>query len=329
MKPVSPQVLYDHCYGRYAIAAVNVFTMEQVHAVFAAAAYCTAPVIVQITPAARQYGHPIMLHAMVQAAARIYPQVVYALHLDHGTEAHALAAVEEDFTSIMIDASHEPFEHNVMITQSVVEAAHARGICVEAELGVLSGVEDDMDIDAAHASFTNPQQAALFVEQTGCDSLAVAVGTSHGAYKFSGGGGLRFAVLKAIQEQLPGYPLVLHGASMVDPAVVTAINNYGGNLMQGASGVSAQDIQQAIAYGICKVNIATDLRLLWTLTHRTFFATQPALFDPVIPGKNFMEACKALLATRFEVLGATGKSKALHIANLAVEASPHPQKAHT
>jgi len=285
--------------------------MEQVHAVFAAAQYCMAPVIVQITPAARNYGHATMMHAMVKAAAQIYPDVVYSLHLDHGTEEHAIAAIHEGFTSVMIDASHEPFELNVITTQSVVAAAKLKNIWVEAELGVLSGIEDDISISASHAKFTNPLQAAIFVEQTGCNSLAVAVGTSHGAYKFSGGGGLKFEVLKAIQQQLPGFPLVLHGASMVNPVMVTEINTLGGQLNEGASGVSQADINEAIKYGICKVNIATDLRLLWTLTHRSFFYSQPGLFDPVIPGKEFMKHCKTLLSERFEILGATGKSTSL------------------
>lgn len=311
MKPLSPKYLFEHCYGHYAIAAVNVFTMEQVHAVFAAAQYCMAPVIVQITPAARNYGHATMMHAMVKAAAQIYPDVVYALHLDHGTEEHALSAITEGFTSVMIDASHEPFDLNVMTTQSVVTAALPHNVWVEAELGVLSGVEDDISISASAAKYTNPLQAAMFVEQTGCNSLAVAVGTSHGAYKFSGGGGLKFEVLKAIQQHLPGFPLVLHGASMVNPAVVEEINTLGGQLNKGASGVSEAEITEAIKYGICKVNIATDLRLLWTLTHRRFFTTQPELFDPVVPGKEFMKHSKTLLTQRFEILGATGKSTSL------------------
>ncbi len=285
--------------------------MEQVHAVFAAAQCCNAPVIIQITPAARNYGHATMMHAMVNAAAQIYPEVVYALHLDHGTEEHALAAIQEGFTSVMIDASHEPFDLNVMTTQSVVEAAQANNIWVEAELGVLSGVEDEISISASAAKYTNPFQAAIFVEQTGCNSLAVAVGTSHGAYKFTGGGGLKFEVLKAIQQQLPGFPLVLHGASMVNPAIVKEINALGGQLNEGASGVTQADIGEAIKYGICKVNIATDLRLLWTLTHRRFFKAQPDLFDPVVPGKEYMKHCITLLTERFEILGATGKSTSL------------------
>lgn len=311
MKPVSTNTLFKHCYGRYAIAAVNVFNMEQVHALFAAAQASNAPIIVQLTPAARNYGHPAMLHAMVTAAADIYPDVVHAIHLDHGNEAHAASAIEAGYNAVMIDASHDPFEQNVARTKAVVELAHAQGIAVEAELGVLAGVEDDLSVDEAHAKYTDPTQAKTFVTQTQCDSLAVAVGTSHGAYKFSGKQGLQFDVLQQIQEALPGFPLVLHGASLVDPAEVERINAHGGTLRQDASGVSVEALQRAIQLGVCKVNIATDLRLLWARVYREFFHTQPDQFDPVLPGKIYMEACRQLLTQRFDVLGASGKASDL------------------
>ena len=305
---VSPSLLYKHCYGQYAIAAVNVFTMEQVHGLFAAAQKAQAPIIVQLTPAARNYATPTMLMAMIDAAAVIYPEVVYAVHLDHGTEPHAFDAIENGYTSVMIDASHDEFEMNISRTKSVVEKAHAKGVVVEAELGVLSGVEDDMSIDDKDALYTNPKQAREFVERSGCDSLAIAVGTSHGAYKFSGGQGLQFHILDAIQQALPLYPLVLHGSSLVDKKEVALINKYGGNLQEDAAGVTDAELQKAIAYGICKVNIATDLRLLWTRVHREFFSVSPELFDPVIPGKKYMEAYQVFMCSRFDVLGASGKS---------------------
>ena len=305
---VSPSLLYKRCYGQYAIAAVNVFTMEQVHGLFAAAQKAQAPIIVQLTPAARNYATPTMLMAMIHAAAIVYPEVVYAVHLDHGTEPHAFDAIENGYTSVMIDASHDAFELNISRTKSVVEKAHAKGVVVEAELGVLSGVEDDMSIDDKDALYTNPKQAREFVDRSGCDSLAIAVGTSHGAYKFSGGQGLQFHILAAIQQALPLYPLVLHGSSLVDKKEVALINQYGGNLQEDAAGVTDAELQKAIAYGICKVNIATDLRLLWTRVHREFFSVTPELFDPVIPGKKYMEAYQVFMCKRFDILGASGKS---------------------
>jgi fructose-bisphosphate aldolase, class II len=308
---VSPKILFQHCYGKYSIAAVNVFTMEQVHGLFAAAQASGTPVIVQLTPAARNYAHPAMLMAMVKAAAVIYPQVVYAVHLDHGVEEHAFDAIASGYDSVMIDASHDDFEINIKRTKAVVAAAHEKNIVVEAELGVLSGVEDDMDIDESHAKYTNPAQAKEFVERSGCDSLAVAVGTSHGAYKFSGGKGLQFSVLEKIQQALPGFPLVLHGSSSVNKDIITAINSLGGKLMGNASGVTDEELKKAVGYGICKVNIATDLRLLWTKEHRRFFREQPDLFDPVIPGKAYMQAYKEFMIERFEVSGSKGKASSI------------------
>ncbi len=308
---VSPRLIYAHCYGRYAIPAVNVFTMEQVLSLFASAEQAKAPILVQLTPVARNYANPLMLQAMIQAAARIYPGVVYAIHLDHGNEEHAFAAVEQGYTSVMIDASHDPIEQNILRTKKVVEKAHAHGIVVEAELGVLSGVEDDLSVEEADAKYTNPLQAREFVEQSGCDSLAIAVGTSHGAYKFSGGQGIQFHILEKIQELLPGFPLVLHGASCVDTEIVKAINSYGGQLKPEASGVRDSELQKAIQLGVCKVNIATDMRLLWTRDHREFFMTRPDQIDPVIPGKKYMQSYQEFMLKRFDVLGATGQATAL------------------
>lgn len=309
---VSPAFLYSNCYGQYAIPAVNVFTMEQVLALFNSADQSKAPILVQLTPAARNYAHPVMLLAMIHAAARLYPDVIYAIHLDHGNEEHAFAALEEGYTSVMIDASHDPFEKNIARTKSVVEKAHSLGVVVEAELGVLSGVEDDMSVEEKDALYTNPAQAVEFVQQTGCDSLAVAVGTSHGAYKFSGGKGIQFHILEKIQAVLPGFPLVLHGSSCVDPEIVAAINQYGGQLKPDASGVKDAELQRSIQLGVCKVNIATDLRLLWTRDHRSFFATQPELIDPVLPGKKYMDSYRQFMEKRFAVMGAAGRSTELH-----------------
>ena len=308
---VAPSIFYKDCYGRYAIAAVNVFTMEQVLALFAAADKAQSPIIVQLTPAARNYATPSMLMAMVKTAAELHPSVIYAIHLDHGTEPHAFDAIENGYTSVMIDASHDAFETNIARTKAVVEKAHAKGLVVEAELGVLSGVEDDLSIEDKDARYTNPAQAREFVERTGCNSLAIAVGTSHGAYKFSGGQGLQFHILQKIQSELPGFPLVLHGSSQVDPNEVALINRYGGQLKNDASGVPDEQVQQAFRYGVCKVNIATDLRLLWTRIHREFFAQSPDLFDPILPGKKYMEAYRDFIVQRLQALGSAGKSPAL------------------
>lgn len=308
MKPVSPHIMFNNCYGRYAIAAVNVFTMEQVLSVFAAASEAESPVIVQITPTARNYAHPVMMYRMVQAAAEIYDDVVYALHLDHGTESHVFDAIDAGYTSVMIDASHEEFETNVARTKTVVERARAKQIFVEAELGVLSGVEDDLSIDANHARYTDPQQASEFVNRTGCDSLAIAVGTSHGAYKFSGNGGIRFDILGNIQNTLPGFPLVLHGSSGVRAEDVAEINRFGGRLSANFSGVSDDDLRRAISMGICKVNLATDLRLIWTRVHRRFFAEEPEQFDPLVPGRDYKQACKEYLVTKFHTLNSCHQS---------------------
>jgi len=313
MTPVSPKILYNHCYGKYAIAAVNVFTMEQVHGLFAAAQKTATPIIVQLTPAARNYAHPKMLMAMIEAAAGIYPKTIFAVHLDHGVEEHIDDAINNQYTSVMIDASHDDFATNIKRTKAVVEKAHPKNIVVEAELGVLSGVEDDLSIDEMHARCTNPEQAKEFVERSGCDSLAVAVGNSHGAYKFGVGKGLQFDVLEKIQEELPNYPLVLHGCSSVNKKEIAEINQYGGKLLENASGVTDEEIKKAISHGICKVNIATDLRLLWAKVHRRFFYEQPEAFDPVVPGKEYMKAYKEFMAERFETLGSKGKASSINL----------------
>jgi fructose-bisphosphate aldolase class II len=313
MPKVPSKILFENCYGNYAIAAVNIFTMEQVLGLFSASASSGTPVIVQITPAARNYAGAEMLMAMVQSASLMHPEALYTIHMDHGTEDHILDALNKGYDSVMIDASHDDFETNIRRTAAIVKKAHAKNISVEAELGILSGVEDDISIDESYAKYTNPEQAKEFVQRTGCDSLAVAVGTSHGAYKFSGGKGLQFEVLKKIQQQLPAYPLVLHGSSGVKRTVTDAINRLGGKLAGNASGVTDEEIQKAIQFGICKVNIATDLRLLWTLVHRRFFVEQPSIFDPVIPGKMYMKEYEEFMIDRFEVLQSKGKSNSIKL----------------
>ncbi|MEL7589067.1 MAG: class II fructose-bisphosphate aldolase [Prolixibacteraceae bacterium] len=301
--------LFDHCYGRYGIAAVNVWCMEQIHGLFSAAQHANAPFIVQLTPVARNYAHPDMLIAMIRAAAGIYKDTVFAIHLDHGNPEHALDAIGSgDYTSVMIDASHEAYDQNIKITREIVAAAHARNIGVEAELGVLSGVEDDLVVDKGKSKYTRPSEVVDFVEKTGCDSLAVAAGTSHGAYKFSGKQGLQFDILKEIQERLPRFPLVLHGGSAVSVEEIQRINAAGGQLGTDAKGVSDAELQKAIEYGVCKVNIATDARLIWTRVHREFFKLSPAQFDPIVPGETYRNAFEEFNIRKFELLKSVGKA---------------------
>jgi fructose-bisphosphate aldolase, class II len=296
---VTTKEMFGEAYGKRGIAAFNVFTAEQVQGVFAGAVEAGVPVIVQITPAARRYLSPAVLQGMVAAAEITFPQARIAVHLDHGDTQHCLDAIASGFySSVMIDASHETFEKNIALTKEVVLRAHDCNVTVEAELGILSGVEDDMNVNAAHARYTDPDQAAEFVERTGCDSLAVAGGTSHGGYKFGGGSALNIDVLRRIQQKLPGFPLVLHGASGVPGEIVARINAAGGTLKTDARGIDIGDLRKALSCGVVKVNIATDMRLLWTRVCREFFRDTPDLFDPVLPGKRYMEELAALVRLR-------------------------------
>ncbi len=291
--------LYEKAYVNYGIGAFNVFNAEQVHGVFRGAMASGSPIIIQLTPVARDYINPGMLQSIITAAENIYPNVEFTVHLDHGNYSHCIAAIESgQYNSIMIDASHEPFDENIRITKEIVDRAHAREIAVEAELGVLSGVEDHISVAEENSFYTNPEQARQFVERTGCDSLAVAVGTSHGAYKFSGGAGLQLGVLEKIQQKLQGFPLVLHGASAVPVDEVARINAAGGNLKTEAKGIDPNELLQAIKLGVCKVNIATDMRLIWTRVHREFFQNEPEKFDMVVPGKIYMDELEKFVATK-------------------------------
>jgi len=308
----STKKIFEKCYGRYGIAAVNVWCMEQVHGLFSAAQKANAPFIIQTTPVARNYAGAEMLLAMISAASKIYPNTVFAIHLDHGNREHALQSIESGgYNSVMIDASHETFEKNISLTKEIVEKAHLNGITVEAELGVLSGIEDDINVDEKHKKYTQPSEVEAFVKQTNCDSLAIAIGTSHGAYKFSGEQGLQLGILTEIQKRLPGFPLVLHGGSAVNIDEIQRINAAGGQLGTDAKGVSNEELLKAIALGVCKINIATDARLIWTRVHREFFELSPAQFDPIIPGKTFMNKFEKFNLEKFELLGAVGKASEL------------------
>lgn len=263
----------------YAVGAFNVNNMEIIQGIVEAAQEEKAPLILQVSAGARKYAKPTYLVKLVEAAI-IDTGLDIALHLDHGEDFEICKkCVDDGFTSVMIDGSKHPFEENIRLTKEVVEYAHAKGVVVEAELGKLAGIEDNINVDARNATFTVPEEAAEFVEKTGVDSLAVAIGTSHGAYKFKGEPYLDFERLKEIHKLIPDTPLVLHGASTVLPEFVLKCNEYGGDI-PGAQGVPEDMIKTATKYGVCKVNIDTDLRLAMTAEIRKHFVENPADFDP-------------------------------------------------
>jgi fructose-bisphosphate aldolase class II len=305
---VPTRVLFEHAYGKYALGAYNINTLEQVMGLFRGCMESRAPFIVQISKGARAYTDKRMLEAMIRAADQIWPEALFAVHLDHGDEQTAYECIESSFySSVMIDASHEPFEENVAITRRVVEAAHARGVSVEAELGMLGGVEEHIRVDEKDARLTDPEEALEFVRRTGCDSLACAIGTSHGAYKFSGSQRLHFERIAEIQKRLPGFPLVMHGSSSVPPEEVARINAAGGKLKEGAKGVDPTQYLPAAKLGVCKVNIDTDGRLVWCRVYREHFRDHPEDFDPRGPGKTFMREYAKFIASRNELLGSAGQ----------------------
>jgi len=295
--------LLREAYGKYGIAAFNVFNAEQIHGVFAGASQSARPVILQITPVAQGYMNEKFLEAMINAAHEVYGHVEFSVHLDHGNFESCNRAIETGFyDSVMIDASAEPFEKNIRITSQVVQRAHEAGIAVEAELGILGGKEDENTQGPEKGRYTNPDQAAEFVGRTNCDSLAVAVGTSHGAYKLEGEEGLNFSILERIQTLLPRYPLVLHGASGVPLDEISRINDAGGKLSSKARGITTEQLLEAVRHGITKVNVATDARLLWTRVHREFFKGSPELFDLVLPGRIYMEELRNFVRQKCESL---------------------------
>lgn len=265
--------------GHYAIGAFNVNNMEIIQGIVAAAQQEKSPLILQVSAGARKYANHIYLMKLVEAALE-ESDLPICLHLDHGEDFEICkSCIDGGFTSVMIDGSKHPFEENIEITRRVVEYAHERGIVVEAELGRLAGVEDAVKVNSKDATYTDPDQAVEFVERTGCDSLAIAIGTSHGAYKFKGNPELDFARLEKISSLLPNYPLVLHGASTVIPSFVEECNKYGGKLA-GAQGVPEDMLLKAGKSGVCKINIDTDLRLAMTASIRKHLVENPADFDP-------------------------------------------------
>ncbi len=304
---VTTKELFQIAYGKYALGAYNINNAEQTMGLFRGNMQSNAPFIIQISKGARSYTHKTMLEGIITAAAKIYPETIFATHLDHGDEETCYECIESGFySSVMIDASHEEFEKNIAITKRVVEAAHKRNISVEAELGMLGGVEEHVKVDEANAKLTDPKQAEEFVKKTGCDSLACAIGTSHGAFKFSGSQGLHFEVIEEIQRRLPGFPLVMHGSSSVPQEEVSRINASGGAL-KGAKGVDVTQYLPAAKLGVCKINIDTDGRLVWTRVHREFFRDKPDVFDFRPMGKIFMEEYAKFIASRNELLGSASQ----------------------
>ena len=316
---VTTKEIFEHAYGNYAVGAYNINNLEQAMGLFRGNlgkvdgldqevdSSLAAPFIIQISRGARGYTDKRMLEAIIRAADEVFPEAVFAVHLDHGTEEACYDCIESGFySSVMIDASHESFEENIAITKRVVERAHAAGIVVEAELGMLGGVEEDIEVSEEHACLTDPDEAVEFVERTGCDSLAVAIGTSHGAYKFAGGQGLHFNRIEEIAKRLPGFPLVMHGSSSVPKEWVDRINAAGGELGD-AAGVPEDDYLPAARLGVTKVNIDTDGRLVWCGVHRESFRDKPEDFDLRTPGKVFMTEYAKFIAHKNQKLGSAGQ----------------------
>lgn len=311
MALVTTKKMFEKAFeGGYAIGAFIINNMEIIQGVVAAAKAQNSAVILQVSKSALKYAHPKYLKAMVDAAIE-ETGLDIALHLDHGSDFEVCKdCIEYGFTSVMFDGSHLEYEENVAQTKKIVEYAHERGIVVEAELGKLAGVEDEVNVDAAHATYTDPNQAVDFVKRTGVDSLAIAIGTSHGAYKFKGEAKLDFDRLATITEKLEAagfhnYPIVLHGASSVDQRCVAMCNEYGGNIA-GAKGIPAEMLRKASSMAVCKINMDTDLRLAMTAAVRKSFGDEPAAFDP----RGYLGAGRALIQELVEdkiknVIGST------------------------
>lgn len=296
--------------GGYAVGAFNVNNMEIIQGIVAAGKKLNAPLILQVSKGARAYANHLYLVKLVEAAVE-ESGLPIALHLDHGPDFETCrACIDGGFTSVMIDGSSLPYEENVALTKKVVDYAHAHGVVVEGELGQLAGVEDEVNVNAEDASYTNPDQVEDFVKRTGVDSLAIAIGTSHGAYKFKPGQKpqLRFDILEEVSKRLPGFPIVLHGASSVIPEFVEEINKYGGN-MPDAIGIPEDMLRQAATMAVCKINIDSDLRLAMTAAIRKHFVEHPSDFDPRQYLKPAREAIEGMVEHKINtVLGCAGKA---------------------
>lgn len=309
MPLVTTKEMFDKAYeGGYAIGAFNVNNMEMIQGIVEAAKEEHAPLILQVSSGARKYANPRYLKKLVEAAVEDSGLPI-ALHLDHGDGFDLCkSAVDDGFTSVMIDASHHSFDENIKITSEVVKYAHDRGVVVEAELGRLAGIEDAVNVSAENASYTDPDQVEEFVSKTGVDSLAIAIGTSHGAFKFKGEPKLRFDILAEVGKRLPKFPIVLHGASSVIPEYVDIINQFGGT-MPGAKGVPEDMLRRAASMAVCKINIDSDLRLAFTAAIRKHFAENPAHFDPrqyLAPARELIK--QAVKHKLVAVLGCNNKA---------------------
>ena len=295
--------------GKYAIGAFNVNNMELIQGIVDAAAEQNSPVILQASSSAIKYAGIDYLMAMVKVAAEKYPNIPIAIHLDHGPDFETCKmCVDAGFTSIMFDGSKYDFEENIRLTKEVVDYAHAHGVVVEAELGKLAGIEDEVNVSADDAIYTDPAQAEEFVKRTGVDSLAIAIGTSHGAYKFKGEARLRFDILKEVKERIPNTPIVLHGASTVIPELVEMCNKYGGDI-PGAKGVPDEILHEASISGVSKINVDTDLRLALTAGIRKVFVEEPSAFDPRKYLKPARELVKETVAHKMrDVFGSANKA---------------------
>ena len=302
--------------GGYAVGAFNVNNMEIIQGITEAAIEQRAPLILQVSKGARSYAKHVYLMKLIEAAIADAEQTAgfdlpIAVHLDHGDSFELCkSCIDGGFSSVMIDASGKPFEENIALTKKVVEYAHDHGVVVEAELGSLAGVEDEVNVSDDHACYTRPDEVQEFVERTGCDSLAIAIGTSHGAYKFKPGTDpkLRFDILEDIQGRLPGFPIVLHGSSSVPQEFVEMVNTYGGN-MPDAIGIPEEQLRKAASMAVCKINIDSDLRLAMTGNIRKYFAEHPDHFDPRQYLKPARVAIKDMVTHKLiNVLGCNGKA---------------------
>ena len=309
MPLVTTKEMFEKAYkGGYSIGAFNVNNMETIQGIVSAAKEENAPLILQVSAGARKYANPIYLKKLVEAAVED-TNLPICLHLDHGDSFEICKdCIEMGFTSVMIDASHHSFQENIKITKHVVDYAHDHGVVVEAELGRLAGIEDAINVSVADSCYTDPSQVEEFVAKTNVDSLAIAIGTSHGAFKFKGEPKLRFDILEDIGKRLPGFPIVLHGASSVPQHLVEIINQYGGN-MPGAQGVPEEMLRKAASMAVCKINIDSDLRMAVTGTIRKYFAENPSHFDPrqyLGPARN---AVKEIVKHKIKyVLGCSDKA---------------------
>ncbi len=310
MALVNTRKMFEMAYKNgYAVGAFNVNNMEITQGIISAVAQEKAPLILQVSRGAREYASISYLNAIINVAVEENPDIPIATNLDHGDNFETCKQfVDDGFTSVMIDASKLPLKENIAITKKVVQYAHARDVCVEAELGQLGGIEDDVvGVDDVRKHLADPDQVVEFVEKSGCDSLAVACGTSHGAYKFKTEPKLAFDVIQEIADRLPGFPLVMHGSSSVLREFVDLINKYGGN-MPNAMGVPEESVSRAAKMAMCKVNIDTDLRLALTAKIRQVFAEKPGEFDPrkyLGPGRD---AITAMVKHKLHVLGCAGKA---------------------